>query len=210
MSGIQYTVRAQVVDIQRQMPNANGTFFVDTNVWYWITYPRASEGDKPPLPYQTRYYPNFIKKILDSKGKLFRSDLSLSELTSLIERTELDIFNYESNSDLGLKQFRHEHPEARNEVIDQILISWYQIISMSGPISFTLDTSFTDAALKRFETQSLDGYDLFIIESLIESGLPLNIITDDGDFCTIEEITLYTANKSVIECAREQGKLVST
>ncbi len=208
MSGIQYTVRAKVVDIRRLMPNTSGSFLVDTNVWYWITYPRASEGDKPPHPNQTRYYPNFIKKILDSKGKLYRSDLSLSELTSLIERTELDIYNNETGLDFELKQFRHEHPKERLEVVDQTLISWYQILSMSESIPFLLDSTFTEAALKRLETQPLDGYDLFIIESLIRSGQPLNIITDDGDYCTIEEITLYTANKSVIECAKEQEKLI--
>ena len=209
MSGIQYSVRAQVVDIRRHLPDPGSTFFVDTNVWWWFTYSRASEGDRPPLYYQLHYYPNFIKKILGSKGKLCRSDLSLSELTSLIERNELDIYNNENGLDLGLKQFRHEYPDARNDVIDQIVTSWCQVTGMSDPIPFTMDSSFTEAAMKRFETQSLDGYDLFIIESLIRSGQPLNIITDDGDYCTIEEITLYTANKSVIECAREQGKLIN-
>lgn len=35
-----------------------------------------------------------------------------------------------------------------------------------------------------------------------------HILTDDGDFCTLSGITLFTANRNVCEAARAQGKLV--
>ncbi len=34
------------------------------------------------------------------------------------------------------------------------------------------------------------------------------VLTDDGDFCTVPGITLFTANRGVVEAARVQGKLV--
>ena len=39
---INLTVKATVVDIRADTPSYNDTFLVDTNVWYWMLYARAS------------------------------------------------------------------------------------------------------------------------------------------------------------------------
>ena len=35
------------------------------------------------------------------------------------------------------------------------------------------------------------------------------IITDDGDYLTVPDIQVFTANRNVINAARSQGKLVT-
>ena len=35
------------------------------------------------------------------------------------------------------------------------------------------------------------------------------ILTDDGDYCTVPGIQVFTANRPVIDAARAQGKLVA-
>ncbi len=49
---VNYTVRADVVDIKVDSPQQGDIFFVDTNVWYWLTYPPASLSANP---YQLGY-----------------------------------------------------------------------------------------------------------------------------------------------------------
>ena len=49
---INYTVQAEVVDISADTPKTEDAFLVDTNVWYWLTYSRASQSARPPAYYQ--------------------------------------------------------------------------------------------------------------------------------------------------------------
>ena len=36
-----------------------------------------------------------------------------------------------------------------------------------------------------------------------------NIITDDGDYCTVHGITVFTPNRNVLNAATSQGKLLT-
>ncbi|WP_238360990.1 hypothetical protein [Iningainema tapete] len=61
--------------------------------------------------------------------------------------------------------------------------------------------------MTRFQTQLLDGYDLFILETMNKEGI-VNVITDDGDFVSVPGIRVFTSNMNAIKAARSQGKLV--
>jgi hypothetical protein len=52
----------------------------------------------------------------------------------------------------------------------------------------------------------LDCHNLYFLQSVRAAGNS-HILTDDGDFCTVSGITLFTANRGVIEAARALGKL---
>lgn len=78
--------------------------------------------------------------------------------------------------------------------------------SLAEPLSVTIDTSTAAAALTRLQTEKVDGYDLFILESMKNHGV-VQVITDDGDFATVSGIQVFTANRNVIAVARDQGKL---
>jgi hypothetical protein len=41
---VNYTVQADVVDITTDSPQKGDIFLVDTNIWYWLTYPQASSS----------------------------------------------------------------------------------------------------------------------------------------------------------------------
>jgi hypothetical protein len=91
---VNYTVRAKVIDIRRNNPKQKEAFLVDSNVWYWMTYTKASSSALayPALPYQTTRYPSYISKALSAKSQLYHCGLSLNELSHIIEGTERDIF----------------------------------------------------------------------------------------------------------------------
>jgi hypothetical protein len=38
----QLTIKANVVNILEDLPKANDTFLVDTNIWFWMTYSKAT------------------------------------------------------------------------------------------------------------------------------------------------------------------------
>ncbi|MDZ8109013.1 MAG: hypothetical protein RM338_25775 [Nostoc sp. DedQUE12a] len=65
----------------------------------------------------------------------------------------------------------------------------------------------SNAALTRFQTQLLDGYDLLILEAMDKAGVT-QIITDDGDYVTVPDIKVFSANSGAIAAATSQGKLL--
>jgi hypothetical protein len=63
--------------------------------------------------------------------------------------------------------------------------------------------------LTRFRTQALDGYDLLILESILQAGAgDIKILTDDMDYATVPNIQIFTNNQAVLQQAKQQGKLL--
>jgi gamma-glutamylcyclotransferase (GGCT)/AIG2-like uncharacterized protein YtfP len=203
---IHYTIQAEVVNIRRDLPKPDDAFFVDTNVWYWMIYSRAGQANLPPKPYQLRDYPAYITKARQVTAKLYRCELSLAELAHQIEQVEREIF-IRSNRVVGTKEFRHNYALERAGVVAEVQSIWGQIKTMATPIEALIDEATTDAALTRFQTQPVDGYDLFILEAIAKAGV-VQVITDDGDFTTVPGIQVFTSNQNVILSAQNQGKIL--
>lgn len=201
------TVLAEVVDIRGDEPHSQDAFLVDTNVWFWMTYTRALLAPNPPLPYQTQYYPAYLSKARRLKTGLFRCGLSMPELAHRIEATERELFQKETAAKIGTKEFRHHQVHRRTYLAAEVQTAWEQVRALSSPINLYLDDSVIDAALARFNNQLLDGYDLLLLEAASKEGLT-QILTDDIDFCTVPEITVFTANNTAISNARDQGRLL--
>jgi hypothetical protein len=205
---VQYAIKAAVIDLRNDTPRQYDLFLVDSNVWYWTTYTRVNLADTPPRQYQINDYPLYISKALSVKSKLLRCGLSLAELSHLIEKTELEIFARTTGFDKKKKkEYRHNNTSQRANVVTEVQTAWDQIKSMSQSLELQIDDTITDAALSRFSTQPLDGYDLFILEAISKAGV-VKVITDDGDYVTVPGIQVFTANRSVIATAQNQGKLV--
>ena len=210
---ISYTIEAAVVDITHDTPKTEDIFLVDTNVWYWMTYTRASQRIRPPLQYQTNTYPTYTNSALAVGAKIYQSGLSLSELAHLIEKAEFEIyaianpavFPSPNNFD---KNYRHSFPSERSQIVSEIQAAWGQVTSMADPLTLTIDAAITSAALNRFQTEKVDGYDLFILESMKNKGV-IQVVTDDGDFTSVPGIQVFTANRNVISAATNQGKLLT-
>lgn len=203
---VNYSVKANVVDITADVPKASDVFLVDTNVWYWMTYTRASLSTRRPAHYQTTSYPPYTKAALGAGATIYQSGLSLAELTHVIEAAERDIYAA-TNGPTGAKEYRHNFPAERNQVVAEISAAWALVTNLAVPLNSAIDASTATAALNRLQTQKLDGYDLFILESMQKRGV-VQVITDDGDFATVSGIQVFTANRNVIEAAKIQGKLI--
>ncbi|MFB2839275.1 hypothetical protein [Floridanema evergladense] len=197
---VNYIVQAEVVNIQSDQPKKDDIFLVDTNVWYWLTYTKASTSANY---YQITDYPTYIAKALAAQSLLLYCGLSLSELAHNIEQTEKQIFS----STLKPKEYRHNYPAERANMVAEIQAAWSQVISIAVSTDITVDEAITNNALTRFSTQPLDGYDLLILEAMDKAGI-VQIITDDGDYVTVPGIRVFTANRNVLTAAGTQSKLL--
>lgn len=204
---INYSVQAEVIDITKDTPTAQDTFLVDTNVWYWLAYTRASMSSRPPARYQILHYPQYTNSALNANAKIYQSGLSIAELTHLIEKAEHDIY-LASNPKVTSKEYRHNHPVQRSKVVAEVKAACGQVGSLGQHLEFELNAPVVSSALNRLSTVCLDGYDLFILESMQRSGV-VQVITDDGDFATVPGIQVFTANRNVIQAARANGKLIA-
>lgn len=195
-----------VLDIKNDTPLPEDIFFVDTNVWFWLTYERASLGTNKPLPYQINNYPDYIEAAYLSNSKIYRSGLSLAELSHQIEQVEKDIFCLTNNIVVKTKEFRRNYPFERANVVEQIELAWEQVKQMGLPLeSEIINELVSDAALSRIQSQFIDGYDMFLVEFIDSAGIK-NIISDDSDMASVSGIYLYTANERIINEAKRQGK----
>jgi hypothetical protein len=208
-----YAVAAQVVDVRNDTPRAGEAFLVDTNVWFWITYPRASLGNTPPRFYQTRDYPSYLQKALTAGATLHWTGLTLSELAHRIEKIEHEIWiateQAAGRPTCAPKEFRHNFPAERARITLEIETAWKSVESLGSVLAspVLIDAASTTQALKEFKAAALDGYDLFLLQAARASGV-MQIISDDGDFCCVAGIILFTSNYPVICAARAQGKLL--
>ncbi len=204
---IEYIVNAEVVDIASDSPKAGDIFLVDSNVWYWMTYTRASEGGPLPNPPRIISYPNYVQKALDAGSVIYFSSLSLFEIAHLIEKTEREIYEKRHDTQIKPKIYRHNFPEERSRVVSEVEAAWEQITSLAVPLTEALDEDIRPKALLRFKKEKIDGYDLLILECMKKNEV-VQIITDDGDFSTVFNIKVFTANRSVLTAAQKQRKLI--
>lgn len=201
-----YSVQAMVTDIRSDTPKTGEQFLVDTNVWYWMTYTRASACPTTPRRYQTLDYPSYVAQIFGTGGELAYCGLALAELAHIIERAEREIFELTNSTAVRAKEYRHNHPTERQRVVNEVQAAWGQVESMGKQFDTVVDKGTTRAALARFGSHALDGYDVYSLNAyLAKSGA--KILTDDGDFAVVPGLHVFTANQYVINAARSAGKL---
>lgn len=203
-------IASQVVDIRHDQPRSSDQFFVDTNVWYWVAYTQASQGTGSFKPQynQISNYANYLDEALKVNATLYKTALSFAELTHSIEKTQRDIFiTQQGLASLSPKDYRYRYPLEHKNVVGEVEIAWGLMTMMSKTLALTVDDALVEASLLRLKTQSLDGYDLFMVELLIEHGISA-VISDDRDFALVPNITLFTAQDKIIQAAKSQGKLL--
>jgi len=200
--------KAKTFDIRRYDPKPEDIFIVDTNAWYWITYTRATLPCLPaPLTKQCEQYARFLKKALDAGTTVARCDLTLAELAHLIEAAEKKIYEFHSlgNANITLKRYR-ALPEERARVIAEVESAWSQVLMMSEHCVLTLSKDVTKAALAGFKEHLIGGYDLFLLQAMKQGKYP-GILTDDGDFFGIPDVSIFTCNESALRKAHTAGQL---
>lgn len=203
------TIRAQIVDIRADTPKDHDVFLVDTNAWYWLFYSRASQvPNGGPQTSQLTEYPNYLKAAIGANARLHCYALTFSELAHNIENAEREIYAALAGSTIKPKAFRHDYPNQRLKLVTLINDTWENVLSVSTMLDLNLDMNFMKSALTLFPSAGLDGYDLFMAEAAL-NGSVTQILTDDGDYATIQGLTVFTANPRVINMAQAAGKLVT-
>jgi predicted nucleic acid-binding protein len=179
------------LDIRKKEPAKGDIFFVDTNVWYWTTYAASKQFfTKAPKDYQIEFYPNFIEKALTNEADLYYSPLTLIELTSLIERSEFEVFKaFEGDPNYTFKRFRNNDAQ-RKSVIEELRTAWGQVQAMAKELPATIETGLSENLISMVENYRIDGYDALYIKFMQDNKIS-NIITDDKDFRKIDGVNLY-------------------
>ena len=190
-----------MIDIRQDTPKKSDIFFVDTNVWFWQTYAYRRFSN-----YQTKNYPNYLNLAYSNRATLTYSGLTLAELAHIIEKHEYETY-IKSNGNLPIKEYRHNYPLERAIVVNAVQFVWRRVKNRAKLIDLAVNDATTDAAINRFSTQAVDGYDLLLLETISKAG-QFQVVTDDIDYSVVPDIQVFTSNNRLIQEAATQNKLV--
>jgi hypothetical protein len=201
-----YSVRAEVIDIRRDAPRATDRFLVDTNVWVWEHYPSSRYTTAGGVVAGVSEYESHLERTRSSGAVRYRLVASLLELASVIEQLE-HAFYTAAVAPLDRKEYRHNIPGERARVVAEIQKAWGLIEADSDLLPITLDQDFANAALLELAAAPVDGYDALLLQAMRATHVT-QLLSDDGDFCCVDAIELFTANPRVLAAAAAQGRLV--
>ena len=152
-------------------------------------------------------YRDYLQDCIASGVMVYRTGLCLAELAHLIEQNERDAYA-SAVAPITTKEYRHNLPAERARVVREVQKAWAEVRRLSQPLSLVIDDPTTDAALVRFATQAVDGFDLFLLEGMSRAGTT-QVLTDDGDYGTVPGLEVFTANPRVVAAARSAGLLLN-
>jgi predicted nucleic acid-binding protein len=210
---VHLSVQAAVIDLRNDRPSPSDLFLVDTNAWIWQTYPNVRAVPKKPaevarVGQKITEYSSYIQAARNVGSTLVYSGLILAEIAHVIEKSEFEIYRRNTGPvNLSFKKYRHNLASERSNVVSLVELSWMQIAAIASPIDLSVNEAVTKAALRRFQTEALDGYDLLIIEAAEQDGIQ-QFVTDDMDYAVVSGIQMFTTNQDVIDAAQAQGKLL--
>lgn len=181
----------KIVDIaEYQSINNTKTYFIDTNALYWYTYPRFMNN----LSLQATPYYDFIDSLVAANNPLVTSIYNISELLNVIEKNEYDIYihAHPDESHLSRKDFRRM-PSERQKLQNIMKTTLANVYAICDVVEFPFDKANMKQFTDTLTSHRCDVFDYMIIQNNIKDR-NTNIITDDSDFSTISDITIYTAN----------------
>lgn len=179
----------------------NTSFYLDTNIWVWLTYVNSNEDD------QNENYAAFANEINRNKyAKLLYSHITFSEVTNVIENAELRYYRQSHRiRNLNKKQFR-SIPEQRNNVVENIETS-LNFVSRTADAEDDfieiLNYISVESYMQMLKTTLLDGNDILMSMFIKYNGVK-NVVTDDKDYLGVPGINVFTYNSSAIELAKEK------
>lgn len=190
----------QIFDINSYSPIKDECYFVDTNVWFWTSYvgSKSMPCTKQPEQYQLTSYPRFLERAVNDGAILCHSALTFSELSNLIENTELDLYRLKvGNKHFDKKAFRRISNE-RKSVLVEINIAWKAVSAMSKCLHSKLDDQFVRNSYTTMCEGVVDPFDAFYIQTMRDNSIDY-VITDDHDFCSISKHMIITANSTTLK-----------
>lgn len=185
---------ANCINIGSFEPAVDEVYFVDANVWYWFS--GGGVSGVSCSNYQLKAYPRFIDKILRNRARLKHTSLTFSEIANIIEREECKRFNEDHGTQLGRKELR-KLEGFRDIVIAEVESAWAQIEGVSECIVVDIGERCAASAKSFFVNYPLDSYDAMYM-ALVRQQAIVRVISDDGDFSSVDGISLFTANRAAL------------
>lgn len=184
------------MDIQDFSPiNSSKIYFLDTNVLYWYTNPRISsinDLDKRAQPYYA-----FIDMLTAAGNPLKTSIYNLTELLNVIEKNEYDIYiklHPEDKKIVKRKDYRRM-PTERRKLQNIMKTTLNNVQNTCDIIDFSFELTKVTDFVDTLRKHRCDIFDYSILDNCIKDQT-INIISDDSDFFTYDNINLFTANTS--------------
>lgn len=206
MTGSGLQIAADIYELSSDQPRQTDTFLVDTNIWIWLAYTRQHPiPSRRPSNAQRRAYPDYVKSALAVSTRLVCCTLSLSEIATYIEHTELCIFNAANRSSVDMKSFRAMASE-RQKVLAQITSAFGQVRGMGNVIPIDLNPATASEYESLLQSTTLGGYDPYLVIAMRQHNIK-KILTDDRDFATVSDIEVFTSNNPVVTEAQKQHRL---
>lgn len=174
-------------------------FYVDTNIWYWLTY-----ADAEMQLYQENYASKMHDVYISDKATLASSKLTYTEIANLVERHHMQENGIKPRQK---KDFR-KNEIARKLVVDDVEIAINQIENMTSKSDFieNLDNVYAEAYVDILRKTVLDPTDA-LMSAFIANNEVVHIITDDIDFYSVSGLKIYTYNSRMIEQAKRECRL---
>lgn len=189
---------SQIIDISKYAPIDNKkTYCLDTNVLYWYCYHRSNNGLAKGRRDDIQIYYDFVDRLVQNGNPIITSIYNVSEFLNVIEKHECDIYK-KINPEIPVvvKDLRNM-PKQRKQLHKFMRVSLNNVIANCQIVGSKIQTSALEAFVDELEVHKCDVFDYVILKEHISNNR-LNIITDDSDFCTIEDITIYTANEQML------------
>ena len=186
-------------DLDISKINNETVFYVDTNIWYWLTY-----ADAEMAQYQGSYASKIYDIYSNELTMLASSKLTFTEVANLVERQHMNDNRISSHRK---KNFRQDAVR-RNAVVDDIELSIHQIEKMTSKSTFVEDLNSIPAQeyVDILRKTVLDPTDA-LMSSFITNNDVVHIITDDIDFYSVSGLKIYTYNKKMLKQASADGNL---
>ncbi|CUW12134.1 MULTISPECIES: PIN domain-containing protein [Leuconostoc] len=174
-------------------------FYVDTNIWYWLTY-----ADAEMQKYQGGYANKMHDIFSSEKTTLASSKLTYTEIAKLVEKQHMN----ENNINYHQKKNFRKDGVARNSVVDDIELSINQIEMMTSKSEFIENLNSVPAIkyVDILRKTVLDPTDA-LMSAFIANNAVVHIITDDIDFYSVSDLKIYTYNSKMIRQAMNEGNI---
>lgn len=188
---------SKITDIQNFMPiNTNTEYFLDTNVLYWYTNPRISSVND--LPKHAQIYYAFVDRLTAMGSPLTTSVYNLTELLNVIEKNEFDIYInlHPSENYINKKDYRRIAKERFN--LQNIMkTALNNVLSICKIVDFPFELDKIKDFTNTLTKHRCDVFDYMILQNCVKNQT-INVISDDNDFSTYNNIKLFTANTSTL------------
>jgi hypothetical protein len=216
-------LKARVVDVRDYGATTSSEYIVDTNVLVFSTYDRYDQqrllGKRVPTDATIDEYLRYEKRVRAAGSRLYIASAAVFEFLRTVERAELEILWATKDhaaalgdfSNFDLKKvrrvcFKCGYNEAQRNVVTYLnsLAKRFTLLEVSASFA-----GFADRCTHAWIGTVIDTGDAIQLSEAKSKGIT-SVISDDQDFATLEGITQFTANRTIIDTARSVGLLVPT